>query len=81
MEKTKKKLISKKTLIAEIVERYPELAEVLVENYGFHCIGCYASTMESLEEGAMVHGMTAKEITEMIGDLNDRATISKKTKK
>ena len=80
MEKTKRKLITKKTLIAEIVEKYPKLAEVLVENYGFNCIGCYASTMESLEEGAMVHGMTSKEITEMIGDLNDRAAISKKTK-
>ena len=49
MTKIKSGPITKKTLLAEVVEKYPEVAEVLVEEYGFHCIGCYASTMESLE--------------------------------
>ena len=59
----KKKLakITKDTLIAEAVERYPELGEVLAEDYGFHCIGCMASEMETIEQGAMVHGFTGKE--------------------
>ena len=70
--KTVKQQITKNTLIAEVVEKFPKLAEVLVEEYGFHCIGCYASTMESLGEGAVVHGMEEKEIERMVADLNLR---------
>lgn len=65
-----KQQITKKTLISEIVEKYPELAEVLVEDYGFHCIGCYASSMETIEEGAMVHGYDKPEIKKIIETLN-----------
>ncbi len=70
MNKNKQSKITGKMPIAEIVENYPELAEVLTEDYGFHCIGCFASGMETLEEGAMVHGMSKKEITELIKTLN-----------
>ena len=63
--------INKKMLIAEVVEKYPEAAAILVEDYGFHCIGCYAAGMETLEEGAMVHGMDKKDIKIMIENLNE----------
>lgn len=68
----KKKLekITKNTLMAEIVEVYPELGEVLEGDYGFHCIGCFASEMETLEQGAMVHGMNKKEINDLVDTLN-----------
>ena len=77
----KKELITKDILIAEIAEKYPEIAEVLVEDYGFHCIGCFASEMETLEQGAMVHGMEPKEILEMTKTLNDLASDIKKDTK
>ena len=70
--------ITKNTLMAEIVERYPELAEVLTMDYGFHCIGCFASEMETLEQGAQVHGMTAKEITMLVKTLNDLSEDAQK---
>lgn len=63
-------MITKKTLLSEIVEKYPKAAEVLVEKYGFHCIGCFAAEMETLEQGAMVHGMEGKEITKLVLELN-----------
>lgn len=76
---TKKQVLTKDTLIAEIVEKFPEMAEVLVEDYGFHCIGCFGAEMETLGQGAEVHGMTAKEIDDMIETLNGLASDIKST--
>lgn len=63
--------ITKEMILIEVVEKYPQLAEVLTEDYGFHCIGCFASEMESLEQGAQVHGMTKREITDLVKILNE----------
>jgi hybrid cluster-associated redox disulfide protein len=68
MKKEKVK-ITKDILIGDLVEVYPELAKVMVEDYGFHCIGCMAAGMETLEEGASVHGLNKKEIKEMVENL------------
>lgn len=62
--------ITKDTLIAEITGKYPEIGEVLMEDYDFHCVGCGGAAMESIADGAMVHGMNKKETTEMIKALN-----------
>lgn len=61
--------ITKDIMIGDLVEKYPKLAKVLVEEYGFHCIGCMAAGMETLEEGATVHGMNSEDIKKMIDDL------------
>lgn len=66
-----KKQIHKDMLIAELVEKYPEVVEVLIEDYGFHCIGCAMSEMETLEQGALVHGMDQADIKVMIESLNE----------
>ena len=68
--KKKVQKITKDMLLAEVVEKYPKLAEVLTEKYGFHCIGCFAAEMETLEQGALVHGMTKKEIDKLLVALN-----------
>jgi hydroxylamine reductase len=62
--------IGKNTLIANIVATRPDLAEILTEDYGFHCVGCFASSMETIEQGALVHGMNEVEIKEMLDKLN-----------
>lgn len=72
-EKKIKQRITKNTLILEIAERYPKLVDILVEKYGLHCLGCSFSAVESLEEGAMGHGMNKKEIEKMILELNKEA--------
>lgn len=66
----KKNKITKDILILDLVETYPKVAEVLTEKYQFHCIGCMAASMETLEEGATVHGMTDDQIDEMVVELN-----------
>ena len=64
--------ITKDILILDLVEQNPNLIEILTGEYGFHCVGCMAASMETLEEGAQVHGMTDKEIDKMVEDLNKK---------
>jgi hybrid cluster-associated redox disulfide protein len=73
------KKITKNMLLAEIVDKYPNLGETLAVDYGFHCIGCYASEMETLEQGAMVHGMNKREIDKLVVTLNEVAEGKKKS--
>ena len=48
--------VTKDMLIGEIVTRYPDSVEPLMQ-VGMHCLGCPASQAESLEEAATVHGL------------------------
>ena len=41
--------VTGKTLVGEIVNLYPETAEILF-SMGMHCLGCPASQAESLED-------------------------------
>jgi hybrid cluster-associated redox disulfide protein len=73
IKKKTKKLgsgITKKIKFSELVEKYPEAIEVLMNN-GMRCIGCSMSMFESLEDGALVHGLDpdklVKEINKKIG--------------
>ena len=75
----KKGLVSKKMLIGEVIEKWPELTDVLMGDYGFHCVGCFASGMESLEDGARTHGMDDEEIKVMMENLNE--LVEAETKK
>ena len=63
--------LTKDIMIGDLVENYPQLGQVLMEEYGFHCIGCMAAGMETLEQGALVHGMSQKEIEKMVVDLKN----------
>lgn len=76
--KKQKVEITKDILIGDLVENYPDLASVLVEKYGFHCIGCMAAGMETLEEGASVHGMEEKEIEKLVKDLKKKVEEDQK---
>lgn len=52
--------------IADLAEKYPEVVDFLIYEYGFHCIGCFVSEFETLAEGAQVHGITGSDFDEMI---------------
>jgi len=66
---TKKQKISGKMLIDKVIQKYPSTTEVFMQ-HGLHCIGCMASTAETIEQGALVHGMKKKDIKRLIKDLN-----------
>lgn len=71
MKKNKAGKIYKEMPISGLVETYPDLADVLMEDYGLHCFGCFASAMETLEQGAMAHGMDENDIKIMVENLNE----------
>jgi hybrid cluster-associated redox disulfide protein len=59
-------MIEKNTKIAEILEKTPEKAEILLAE-GMHCLGCPSAQTETIEEACMVHGI---DIDEMLEKLN-----------
>lgn len=63
---TKKHKISTDILISELSNQYPEVVNFLIYEYGFHCVGCFISEFETLEEGAQVHGIIGEDFVEMM---------------
>lgn len=59
-------MIEKNTKIGELLEKYPEKADILLDA-GMHCLGCPASQAETLEEACMVHGI---DVEELVAKLN-----------
>ena len=62
--------VTKEANLGELIFKYPEAAEVLLD-YGLHCVGCIASGFDTIEAGAKVHGYTEEEIQEMIDRVNE----------
>jgi hybrid cluster-associated redox disulfide protein len=52
--------------IGDIVDQYPETVSVFI-SHGLGCIGCAIAQFETLEEGAMAHGI---DVEALIKDLN-----------
>ena len=71
-KKTTKKevLVTKDMNLAEVVQKYPDTAEVLLD-YGLHCVGCHFNTLDSIEAGSKLHGLSDEEIDEMITRINE----------
>lgn len=63
------KQIKKEMTIGEVVEKFPDAIQVLLEN-GVHCIGCAAAHWENLEQGLTMHGKSEEEIDAMIEKMN-----------
>ncbi len=66
--------ITKEMTIDEVVTEYPETMMVFMR-HGLHCIGCHVSAFESIEEGAMAHGIN---IDALVSDLNKVVASRKK---
>ncbi len=54
--------------IGEILKANPKSLSILQE-YGLGCAGCALNTLETLEEGAKAHGLSEKEISEIVAQL------------
>ena len=64
-------MITKKTKLSEIAEKHPETIEPLLE-IGMHCIGCHMAAFETIEDGAKAHGLSDKEIDELVKKMNKK---------
>lgn len=60
---TVKKLINKNMLFADIMQKYPEAVEVMMEK-GLHCISCGMASYETLAQGAIMHGINPDKLVE-----------------
>ncbi len=56
-----KRKITKNMLLAEIVRKYPQTIEVFLK-YGLPCAMCHIAYNETLEQGAISHGIDLKSL-------------------
>lgn len=70
MNENKKITITKDMNLGEVVFKYPEAAEVLTD-YGLSCVGCFASSFDTIEQGAKIHQLDDDELDEMIERINE----------
>lgn len=69
MKKKEKPKIHGKMKLGDVAVKFPETMEVFFK-YGLHCVGCSGASFETIEEGAMVHGMDKSEIEGLLKELN-----------
>ena len=65
--------ITRDMTIEDVVKRFPNKSQKLAQemgNAGLHCVGCSASTWETIEAGMYSHGMTDEQIDGLLGKLN-----------
>lgn len=58
--------ITKETTIIDALQAHPKAREVFVR-HGLGCIGCMGAAMESIENGARMHGVDPEAV---VRDLN-----------
>lgn len=69
-----KKKITADMSILEVMENFPETADVFRKYFKGGCFACPAARMENLSEGAMVHGL---DIDVLLDELNKSVSESK----
>ncbi|MDO5123920.1 MAG: DUF1858 domain-containing protein [Eubacteriales bacterium] len=57
--------ITKDLVIGDVLDKYPETAELFFE-MGMHCLGCPAARGETIEEACQVHSADADELVAKI---------------
>lgn len=65
--------IDKEMTIEEIFATFPQKSQKLaqaMQGKGLHCVGCHASTWETLEMGVLGHGMTQDDLVDLIEEMN-----------
>ena len=62
--------ITKDMNIIEVVQRYPDTMMVFMYA-GMGCFGCHAAQFESIEEGALVHGIDPDKLVEALNEIAD----------
>jgi len=67
--KESSKEITRDMTLAEIIEKNPAMADHLVDE-GLYCGGCPLSSFETIENGALGHGLDPDEL---IASLNEKS--------
>jgi hybrid cluster-associated redox disulfide protein len=60
--------ITKDTIIEDVLKAHPKAIEVLMK-HNLGCIACMGATQESLEQGALMHGVDPEPIVKELNEL------------
>ncbi len=69
VKKTENKFVTKNMILVDVITKYPEVAPILM-GYGLHCVGCHFSSIDTIENGAKLHGLDDEMIEMMLRDAN-----------
>lgn len=83
--KAKKKVsrvrgVTKDMLLTDVMKKYPSSINIMFK-YGLHCMGCQASSGETIEEGCRSHLMGEEDINSLIREINEAEGLIPKSKK
>jgi len=67
--------ITKDMTFGEVLKKHPETVKTFFE-YGMHCFGCHLSVSETIEQGALAHGVS---VDQLIEDLNKTVSSAAET--
>ena len=60
-------MITKDMPFSELLQKYPQAVEVLM-SYGLGWVGCIAAQFETIEQGAMAHGLDPDELVKAMNE-------------
>ncbi len=67
--------INKEMTFGEVLSTYPETVKIFFM-YGMHCFGCHLAVDETIEQGALAHGVP---VDKLIDDLNKEVAAAGQT--
>jgi hybrid cluster-associated redox disulfide protein len=69
---TQENKITKEMTFGEVLSMYPETVKTFFM-YGMHCFGCHLAVDETIEQGALAHGV---DVDKLVEDLNQSISLS-----
>jgi hybrid cluster-associated redox disulfide protein len=57
--------ITKDMTFGEVLKKYPDTVKTFFE-YGMHCFGCHLAVEETIEQGALAHGVSVDQLVEAL---------------
>ncbi len=69
--------ITKDMTFGEVLSMYPDTVKTFFM-YGMHCFGCHLAVDETIEQGALAHGVV---VDDLIKDLNESLATAEEVKK
>jgi hybrid cluster-associated redox disulfide protein len=66
---TTKKMVTKDSLIGDVIKENPEAAKVIEKYFGNGCFTCPGIRVESISFGAMMHNVDANKVVKELNEL------------
>jgi hybrid cluster-associated redox disulfide protein len=65
--------VTKETIIEEVLRAHPQAIQVLMK-HNMGCVACMGATQESIEQGALMHGIDPEPIVKELNELFAKET-------